>query len=453
MTRLKGLRTVAFAIAGLLSTNAHATGDEDPFLFGDQANLLGGAVTASIRDTAAIWYNPAGLAQNNRARIDVSGTALTVRLREIPAGLSLDLPSGRVDESIESHRAYVVPTTLAVAREITQGVILGLGLFVTEQDLTSFVRSVQLTDSTINLDLAGALTGTVIRYHVGLSLGYQINSRLRVGATLFGVYEDTHEFRKLFANASFTNGMYQSTFFQRLVDASTTRYGAELLAGAQLDVGHGWELGLTARSPRLIVQENAVTDNSTALISTGMNAPTVAFSAVDHTPIGAEGTGFTRPPRFTLAAAKQAGSIEVSAEAELRPSGFGPTSERTVINGRSGVLWKVTDQTQLGLGIFTNRSGAGEPAHFPDYRVDYYGLSAGFKHQKVVGLHASEHAPSLLLSTTIAVRYAIGLGDSTRIRFDFRDAPNTGLVGRVDDERVNVVYHDISLYLGTGLDF
>ena len=59
----------------------------------------------------------------------------------------------------------------------------------------------------------------------------------------------------------------------------------------------------------------------------------------------------------------------------------------------------------------------------------------------------------MLFSTTVAVRYALGFGESTTIRFDYADTAATGRVARIDDARVDVIYHELSLYLGTSLEF
>src|SRR5262249_32652788 len=340
--------------------------------------------------------------------------------------------------------------SLAAVREIGDDVSVGVGLFVTEQDLFNFERSLMASDGTVDLDVAGALTGTDIRYNAGPAIGWQATPRLRVGASIFGVYELRHELRKLFVDARIA-GAYAATFFQRIVDASVTRIGAELVVGAQLDAGAGWMVGFAARSPRLVFHEGAQTDNSTALISTGPGVPTVTTSTVAHALIGAAGTGFTRPPRFALGAAKRFEPIEVSAEVELRPPAF--EAKRFVWNVRVGALWSAGPNTELGAGVFTDRSDAGDPGGLPDSRFDYSGLAAGWKQRNVRRLESGEHAGSLQFSTTIAVRYALGTGESTRIRFDFRDTASSGQVGRIADERVDVTYHELSLYLGTGFEF
>src|SRR6185295_13220835 len=141
-------------------------------------------------------------------------------------------------------------------------------------------------------------------------------------------------------------GAYESSFLQRLVDTKTSRLGAEVVAGAQLDAGFGWALGAAVRSPRFVFHEDVETDNSTALISTGPAAPTVAVSAVDHAPIGAEGIGLTRPARFEAGAAKSFGPLELSAEAEVAPNDLGGQPQgRTVYNVRSGALWSAGPAT------------------------------------------------------------------------------------------------------------
>src|SRR5262245_45667382 len=110
MPKVRALAFAATLVVALYGTRARAS--EDSFLFGDHAALTGGAVVSSVSDaasggshpagggvgdgrdhraatdTASIWYNPAGLGQNRRGRIEISGTAFTARWRRIPTGLA-----------------------------------------------------------------------------------------------------------------------------------------------------------------------------------------------------------------------------------------------------------------------------------------------------------------------------------------------------------------------------
>ena len=345
-----------------------------------------------------------------------------------------------------------MPASLTLARELSSGLSVGFGLFVAEQDLFDYQSSIRERDGTVQLDVSGALRGSVIRYHAGPSVGWHASKQLRLGVTLFAVYENEKEFRKLFADANMS-GAYERVFLQRLVDARTVRIGSELIVGAQLDAGAGFQLGLSVRSPRWVFHEDADTDNSTALIATGPAVPTIATANVDHTPLRSTGTGITRPPRIQAGVAKNFDGFELSGEVEYRPQDIGDGAERQVINARAGALVTAGPDTLFGAGLFTDRNGAGKPRNFPQSRVDYYGATAGWKQRNLVKLKTGEDASSLVFSTTIAVRYAAGIGDGTRIRFDFSDTPNTGLVQRVDDEEVNSVDHEFSLYLGTGFEF
>ena len=161
----------AIGVVCLLAGSAHA-GNEDSFLFGGQAALTGGAVTATTEDTAAVWYNPAGLGSNHHGRIEASGTAFTLRLRPIP-----DRPrarsAGASRWTSRSRALYVVPAGLGLAKALSTEPVIGAGLFVTEQDLFNYKADVVPSDSTVDLDVAGALTGTLIRYHAGLGVGYR----------------------------------------------------------------------------------------------------------------------------------------------------------------------------------------------------------------------------------------------------------------------------------------
>src|SRR5262249_10785622 len=155
-------------------------------LFGDQAVLMAGAVVATTSDTGATWYNPAGLGGNARGRLELSGTALTLRVRRVSQVLRVTYPGGEEHQAIQSTQVYIVPNSIVWVRQLASRLSLGIGVFVSEQDLFRFNGKINRAPGSpgLALDLAGQLSGTVLRYHAGASLGWAATPGLRIGASL-----------------------------------------------------------------------------------------------------------------------------------------------------------------------------------------------------------------------------------------------------------------------------
>ncbi|HZS38076.1 MAG TPA: hypothetical protein VFF06_14665, partial [Polyangia bacterium] len=362
------MRLRVLVIAALVAPLGVArAGNEDTYLFGDHASLMAGAVSPTANGTGAVWYNPAGLGLGTRSKLELSGSAFMLQIRPIPNMLLVTYPGGAQQEEIRSTRAYIVPSSLVWVRNI-KGVNLGLGVFVTQQDLFRFDGAIKRGPSTppLDLDMAGQFSGESLRYHIGGSFGLKVTPRLRLGGSVFVVYEKVTEFRKLFADATLTGGPYSSTFLQRLVDAESSRLSFELVAGLQWQFA-GCILGAVVRSPRLTFWESASTDNSTSIISRGATVPTVAVTRVTHDPIGAYGTGPTTPPRFVLGLSRKTASTELTFEIEARPPLFNPVlAYRWVFNARAGFMVNAGPKNTFGFGLFTDQSGQPEPKAFPD---------------------------------------------------------------------------------------
>src|SRR6185436_17705347 len=130
--RLSSATMRAAAVAGvflltLLAAPFVRAGNDDELFVGNRAAMSGGAVSATVADSSATWYNPAGLGAIDRAQIDVSGTAYTVRFYTAPKFLSAtsgESKDGSVSEFVS------IPTQIAYVRRLAPGVSLGLGYFV-----------------------------------------------------------------------------------------------------------------------------------------------------------------------------------------------------------------------------------------------------------------------------------------------------------------------------------
>ena len=63
----------------MLHTARARAGNDDGVLVGNDAAVMAGAVTATVVDGSALWYNPAGLAAARVDTVDVSGSAFVLR--------------------------------------------------------------------------------------------------------------------------------------------------------------------------------------------------------------------------------------------------------------------------------------------------------------------------------------------------------------------------------------
>ena len=193
-----GMRTAVLFVAALSLTPATArAGNLDSFFLGNEAALTGGAVVALTRDAGSVWYNPAGLGGLSRSSIDLSASAYVLRLQRLPGALETRLTSGSHEEDLGSTEMLSVPSAVVATRRLSDDVTLALGIFSPVQDL--FVtRTTLRTEDSVATE-AGPLgflysqriqlSSQAARYCVGPSVGWQVGPRLRLGLSIFAVYD------------------------------------------------------------------------------------------------------------------------------------------------------------------------------------------------------------------------------------------------------------------------
>ena len=170
-------------------------GNLNSYSMGNEAALTAGAVTATTHDAAAVWYNPAGLGAALRAQLDISASAFVFRHRRIPSALAAEVPHvGTVRADIVSSELVTVPASLVFARSITEGVNAAFGVFVPEQDYFSHTAVLQReTSGGTHYEEQVAISDEVGRLHAGGGVGWQVHPTLRVGTSLFAVWQTTKE--------------------------------------------------------------------------------------------------------------------------------------------------------------------------------------------------------------------------------------------------------------------
>jgi hypothetical protein len=104
----------------------------------------------------------------------------------------------------------------------------------------------------------------------------------------------------------------------------------------------------------------------------------------------------------------------------------------------------------FGGGFFTDNSDAKDPTQFAEAKVNYYGLTLGGDFRTPIARENSPEALPIIFGTTVAFRYAVGLGNVGGEVFD----PTTDInIANARIVPVDVTFHELSLYLGTSLFF
>jgi long-subunit fatty acid transport protein len=451
----KGRRTAAIAVAATaLVPRVARAGNTDSYYFSDEAAMAAGAVTANTRDSGAIWYNPAGLGGIESSRVNLSGSVLILRIRNIPGAVNTTVPGADTQSvAMNSFDFTSSPHALGIVRNLSPTVSAGLGVYVTALDLRSADSQIQFSGSggtanyqqRIDQSLAGS------HYDAGPAIGWQVTPNFRVGAALFGTYASIQAYSQ-YAFAAQGSGAASPAPLAFLLGQNRTGFtwlGLHGQVGIQWDVAPGVHFGATLRSPEVTVTSS--TTGTTLSLSGANNGDPTATTfalAAPTSPLGSftvvqglralAGVSFDVAPRMWL-----------SADADYQAAVTTPGLEQSdAVNVRLGWRWQTSDSLVVGAGLFTDR--ATDPNVGTDLgqeKVDYYGGTAGITLLTPLALgKRPADAPPLVLSSTLAVRYAVGIGDAATVDLDF----GTGSIG---SHAQAVVYHEIVPYIGSGVAF
>jgi hypothetical protein len=430
----------------LVPALAHA-GNDDGILLGNDAALAAGAVVATTADGSALWYNPSGLGSVSRDSLDLSASAFVLRAYRFPGILSFatgEESSGRVLEIVS------VPSALTLVRKVGHDTRVGLGVFVPQSfDLTLRAR-IEAPGAAYDSTWILTDAGTDADYHVGAGIGHRVAPGLWVGASLFGVYRSASGF------AQFWGGFEQDgqtvAFLGSTSLTSFEIVSLEAGAGVQWQASRWVRLGLAVRSPGVEILESyrfqALT-GAAELTEDGSAA--IALDSTEDDALEAR-VGLVSPVRVKLGLAIGGPERWIALEGDLQPGLDNRLAAReTTWNARLGGRARLSRHVSIGGGLFTDRAPDHPAREFGTSRIDFYGATAGVQLATAHSLERRDDDPprDLVFSTTIALRYAYGIGQVGGLRFDL-DAPEESVV---TDQPVDGDVHEFSLHLGSAIEF
>jgi hypothetical protein len=372
----------------------------------------------------------------------VSGTAYTLRFYSTPE-LIVATTGESVDYSLTEFVS--IPAQLAYARALGRGVTLGLGYFVPQSSNLLLRKSLHVEAGSVRSEWQLAVGVTRVTHSFGAALGLHLARTVRLGFGLIGTYEAQSTATSIIASAR-TAGE-QSAFALSSQIGSSSRFGLEPSVGFQLELSSRWTLALTARGPRaLLLQSELMSRASGAGMSDGgiaaeLEEPKQSQAGLHLLRAGRVGAGLAyRPvPHAWLA-------LEADVQPAMHSSVSGVT-RRAVYNARLGGVYQCSDTVSLGAGMFTDRSADVQTNDAINGFGHFYGGTLGVELGNRHRLHPQEHSDALLLSTTIAVKYAYSKGSFNGLVVD------PAAIGSLSAARHPLVAHETSLYVGGGVSF
>jgi hypothetical protein len=416
------------------------------FLFGGEAATTGASLIARARGTDALFYNPAGLVRTSSSSINLSLSAFTLRTASIERGFVVEAGERVFSEDLSLSEFLPTPSALVYARKLSPRWGYGFGIFVVQSSDTRLSARVNETNLVVDglsdpVGLASGLdqNGSSTTYNIGGGLAWQASPRLRLGASLFAVYDRTVAFAQVFSSLA-TEGARASYLLNASEDIKNAGFQGAL--SLQWEVMPTWTLSLLARGPVVslytwgdIESVVAAPDEQGQLFASDVdeisefNVQIVESAAVELMTV------------FDLGPWRLGGTIEVSPPIEQ--GGLLPRSIDAIINFRVGAQHRWTERTKLGFGFFTDLAPSDRLDQVLGQRVDYYAWTVGFETAR-----ALNPSRTILFTTAFGITYAVGFGEVGAASLDgFGEVTSVTVVPR------SATFHEAALNLASGIEF
>ncbi len=418
-------------------TNARA-GNDEGVLFGSEASLTSGSVTATTSEGSALWYNPAGLAAVSNGRLDVSGSAFMLRLYHVPQFLRTATGGGGPDANIAE--IVSIPAAATYVRRLGPRVQFGAGIFVPVHG-DYILRASFITPS--GSQWVNTITEQSDDTHAGVGVGLEVTPTLRIGTSFFGAYQSSKGASQLLGGLASKAGM----------DSFASESSLRIFRAVSFEAGFGvqWaplpalRLGAALRTPAVqVFQSTQLTDVSTAA------TPAAATPSSKFEPVlvdnGAFRLGVVTPLKLRAGVAWLAGRASVALDTDLTLPHVPKDDDVRALNWnvRAGARMRTRDDLAVGAGVFTDRSPFRDPSVQRERSLDFYGGTVGVEFGNTLTV-SNGPAPELSFATTLGLRYAYGTGEIKALQVDA-----DGGIGSVP---TTLTVHEIGVNIGSTLRF
>jgi len=411
-------------------------------LLGDQANLMSGAVIASTRGGASIWYNPSRLSfgSGERFTFAVSGVGFAYRYYNVPnlVATSSGSSPGTSSEMLVLPRA----TTLVV--RWSDRLYWGVGLFTpARQDVAVQAGSSEPGAPATSFN-AVALHVRRNILHTMASLSWKVNERLLLGAGLANVnYSYLHSSQISSARYDPNTGSAMAVFTEAS-QQNNYGYGMRVTLGMSLQLSEHWVLAASVAAPTWLFYTNVseVVSRTTGQV----DSDALTFSGKVQEKKGGAWDA-PEPGVGRLGLAYTSPRIVVELDADI--SGGAKSSDfnidaPVVGNVHAGALIGLMGKVRLGFGVYTDfESRNKQLSELGDSRTRGVGATCGLNFvSRLPGSVAKAGDPTGTYSITVATRYMHYRGEV--LSLDVSDA----MADQVALTPTDGVVHEVAAQVG-----